>query len=160
MGEVYWPHDGKVREWGSGQSRIEQFQNLTHSYPRIIARMGIDDGINAVRAMLPHCEFDAAACSEGLKALRAYRKEWDEERGVWRDKPRHDWASHGADAFRCLASRYKQFEAPPPKAAPQESVILRVEADGNIVRSAPFSILEWANARSKRRKNDGGIFPD
>ena len=79
--------------------------------------MGVDDGINAVRALLPHCEFDAAACSEGLKALRSYRKEWDEERGVWRDKPRHDWASHGADAFRCLASRYKQFEAPPPKAA-------------------------------------------
>ena len=57
--------------------------------------------------LLAHCEFDAAACSEGLKALRSYRKEWDEETRVWRDKPRHDWASHGADAFRCLATRYR-----------------------------------------------------
>ena len=33
LGEVYWPHDGRVREWGSGVSRIEQFQALTHEYP-------------------------------------------------------------------------------------------------------------------------------
>lgn len=24
--------------------------------------------------------------------------------GVWRDKPLHDWASHGADAFRYFAT--------------------------------------------------------
>ena len=83
---------GRVREWGSGVSRIEQFQALTHEYPRVIPRMGVDDGINAARHLLGICEFDAAACSEGLKALSSYRKEWDEERGTWRDKPRHDWA--------------------------------------------------------------------
>ena len=32
--------------------------------------------------------------------LKSYRKDWDEHRGVWMSKPRHDWASHGADAFR------------------------------------------------------------
>jgi hypothetical protein len=133
-------------------SRQEQFKAITDEYPRIITRMGVDDGINAVRALIPHCEFDAAACSEGLKALRAYRKEWDEERGIWRDKPRHDWASHGADAFRCLASRYKQFEAPPEKAAPAESVVLQVNPGGEIVYSSPFSILEWAEKRAKKRR--------
>ena len=74
-------------------------QALTHEYPRVIPRMGVDDGINAARHLLGMCEFDAAACSEGLKALRSYRKEWDEERGVWRDKPRHDWASHRRGCF-------------------------------------------------------------
>ena len=142
---------GRVREWGSGLSRIEQFRDLTHEYSKIITRMGVDDDINAARALLAHCEFDAAACSEGLKALRAYRKEWDEERGVWRDKPRHDWASHGADAFRCLASRYKHFEAPPPQAAPQEPAILHCGPGGKVVYSEGFSILEWANKRAKRR---------
>ncbi len=156
LGEHYWPHDGRVREWGSGLSRIEQFKQLTHQYPQVITRMGVDDGINAVRALLAHCEFDAAACSEGLKALRSYRKEWDEERGVWRDKPRHDWASHGADAFRCLASRYKQFEAPPPKAAPQEGAILHCGPGGQVTYPEGFSILEWAEKRRKRRVADGG----
>jgi hypothetical protein len=54
LGEVYWPHDGRVREWGSGLSRIEQFRELTHEYPKIITRMGVDDGINAARALLAH----------------------------------------------------------------------------------------------------------
>jgi hypothetical protein len=39
----------------------------------------------------------------GLRQLRAYRKEWDESRGVWKDRPRHDEASHGADAFITFA---------------------------------------------------------
>ena len=39
----------------------------------------------------------------GLRQLRAYRKEWDESRGVWKDRPRHDEASHGADAFPTFA---------------------------------------------------------
>ena len=44
----------------------------------------------------------------GLRRLRAYRKEWDESRGVWKDRPRHDEASHGADAFLTFAcSGYK-----------------------------------------------------
>ena len=53
---------------------IEQFQSLTHQYPRIITRMVVDDGINAVRAILPHCEFDAAACSEGLESFAQLQK--------------------------------------------------------------------------------------
>jgi hypothetical protein len=46
----------------------------------------------------------------GLRRLRAYRKEWDESRGVWKDRPRHDDASHGADAFLTFA--YSNY-APP-----------------------------------------------
>jgi hypothetical protein len=154
LGDTYWPHDGRTREWGSGRSRIAQFQALIHEYPRVITRMDIDDGINAVRALLPYCEFDAAACSEGFKALRAYRKEWDEERGIWRDKPRHDSANH--DAFRCMASRYRDFDpAPPPKPKPQENAILHANPGGQVVYAAPFSIWEWAENRHKKRKQDG-----
>ena len=66
-----------------------------------------------MRQLLPRCQFDAAACSEGLKALKAYRRDWNEETGVWCDKPRHDWASHGADAFRSLAMSYRDVVIEP-----------------------------------------------
>jgi hypothetical protein len=38
-------------------------------------------------------------CDLGLRRLRAYWEEWDESRRVWKDRPRHDEASHEADAF-------------------------------------------------------------
>jgi hypothetical protein len=78
----------------------------------------VDDGINAVRGLLGRCQFDAGPCAEGIKALKNYRKDWDAERGVWKDKPRHDSASHGADAFRALAMTYKDVpvEAEEPQA--------------------------------------------
>ena len=37
---------------------------------------------------------DALQTDDGLKALRSYRKEWDEEKGIWRDTPRHDKARY------------------------------------------------------------------
>jgi hypothetical protein len=67
----------------------------------VTAQLSLDDGIAAVRVILPSCEFDAGPCAEGLKALRAYRREWNEEYSTWRDKPRHDWASHGATHSAC-----------------------------------------------------------
>jgi hypothetical protein len=109
----YVPHDARVTEWGSDRSRIEQmFAKRLH--PVIPTELSLADGINAVRAILPVCHFDEAGCAEGPKILKAYRKEWDEEHGCWKDKPRQDWASHGADAFRYLACAYREYIPPPP----------------------------------------------
>jgi phage terminase large subunit len=132
IGDTLWPHDGRVREWGSGKSRMEQFREATHRHRMVVPALSLDDGIAAVRAFLPNCEFDVAACSEGLKALRAYRKEWDEESGCWRDKPRHDWSSHGADAFRVLASRYRYVEPTPAPKPRHDTEVLMVQADGKL----------------------------
>jgi len=53
----------------------------------------------------------------GIEALRQYRQEWNEKARVFRDNPEHDWASHGADAFRYLAMAWKVIrkELPPEK---------------------------------------------
>jgi hypothetical protein len=162
-----WPHDGRVREWGSGKSRLEQFHEYTGKVPIIVPQLAVDDGIAAVRAILPACEFGAAACSEGLKALRAYRKEWDEERGAWRDKPRHDWASHGADAFRVLASRYRLADpVPPPKPKHDREVLMANEFgqlyymdDGGVVDFRDV-VRNHCERKERERRRDGidGLF--
>lgn len=116
-GKHWLPHDVKVREWGTGKSRVEQLVDLGVR-PTKVPEISVADGINAVRALLPRCWFDAARCSDGIKALKNFRKEWDQDRGIWRDEPRHDWASHGASAFRYLAVSAKDAPAaPPPKPA-------------------------------------------
>jgi hypothetical protein len=68
--------------------------------------------IAAARAAFARCRFDEGACELGLRRLRAHRKEWDESRGVWKDRPRHDDASHGADAFLTFAC--SGYKAPSP----------------------------------------------
>lgn len=105
LGSHIWPHDGRVTEWGSGKGRVEQALDIGLKV-MIGADLSVDDGINAVRSTLPICEFDEGATAAGRKALASYRKEWDEDRGMWRDKPWHGWPSHGSDAFRYLAVSY------------------------------------------------------
>jgi hypothetical protein len=98
------PHDIVVRELGTGKTRREVSEGLGIKPWTVAPKLEVADGIEAVRNLLGRCWFDATKCAEGLKTLRNYRKDWDETRGVWLSRPRHDWASHGADAFRTGAT--------------------------------------------------------
>jgi len=97
------PHDVRVRELGSGKSRMEVLDSLGARPITVAPQLMVDDGIQAVRSMLTNCWFDAERCERGIDALRQYHREYDDNGKVWRSRPSHDWASHGADAFRYLA---------------------------------------------------------
>lgn len=101
-GSHLFPHDVRVKELGTGKSREETLRSLGLNV-EIVPNIGIDDGINAVRRMLPSCWFDAEKCSRGIEALRQYQTEWDDKLKAFKNKPRHDWTSHAADGFRYLA---------------------------------------------------------
>lgn len=106
-GEHIAPHDIRVREIGNNaKSRYESALELGIKFT-ICPSVSIEDGIQSVRNILPTCVFDKANCDEGLKALRHYRKKWNEDRGCFENKPLHDWASNGADAFRYSAVGFK-----------------------------------------------------
>jgi hypothetical protein len=108
-GTHFMPHDIRVKEFMAGRTRAEQLKDMGLNI-KVVGQHSVEDGINAARMALPICHFDEEECAEGLKALRAYRKEWDEDKGVWKNKPRHDWASHGADAFRYLAMGWREAD--------------------------------------------------
>jgi len=92
------PHDIRVRELGTGKSRLEAARELGIRFDPC-PNIPVVDGINAVRTKLPRMWFDAAKCAEGLKALRHYRKTWNPRSELF-EKPLHDWTSHPADAMR------------------------------------------------------------
>lgn len=96
------PHDVSVRELGTGKSRLEMLQGAGLSVD-VLPRLSVDDGIQAVRRLLPRCWFNMPRVRQGVDCLRNYRREFDEKRNVYYEKPLHDWASHGSDAFRYLA---------------------------------------------------------
>ena len=101
--EHWFPHDGDHKEIGTGVSRKETAESLGVAPVQIAPRLGVDDGINAVRLIFPRCYFDKEKCQQGLNALANYHKVRDEARQEFKAKPEHDWSSHGADAFRYFA---------------------------------------------------------
>lgn len=96
----FGPHDIAVRELGTGLSRWSTAKSLGIEFI-IVPQHRVDDGIQAVRNAFHRCYFDESRCAKGLAALQNYRKEWDERLGCYKNRPLHDWASHGADSWRC-----------------------------------------------------------
>lgn len=116
---IWLPHDARAKTLQTGRSTVEQFK--LKDYPvRIAPKLDLQDGINAVRRILPLCAFDAVNCYDGLEALKAYRREFDDIKRAFSSTPRHDWSSHGADGFRILSLVTKTplqvVEPPKPKA--------------------------------------------
>lgn len=112
-GDCIVPHDAQAKELGTGKSRIEVMQGLGLKC-RALPQQPVDDGISAVRSILPKCWFDRNRCRKGIEALRQYRADWDDKRQVLRKNPLHDWTSHAADAFRYLAMGSREDRKPQP----------------------------------------------
>jgi phage terminase large subunit len=115
-GKDYVPHDARVKEWGTGRTRVETMLDL-ELRPEVVALSGKLDGINAVRQTLPRCVFHPRCEPEGIAALEQYRREWDDEKKTFKASEVHDWSSHLSDAFRYLASSWQKEYKPVMKPA-------------------------------------------
>ena len=97
------PHDGAAKELGTGRSRQETLLDYgirTH----IIPRQSVADGINASRVLLrKNIYFHKTNCKRGIEALKNYQRKYDSKNQMFVDKPLHNWASNGSDAFRMCA---------------------------------------------------------
>lgn len=103
VGQLWLPHDAKVRDIGTGKSREETFTRLGYR-PKIIPRIeDKGDSIQAARTIFPKCIFDKDRCKRGIEALMNYQRKWDSKASVFSTKPMHNWASNGADAFQQFA---------------------------------------------------------
>jgi len=98
-GRHVWPHDGAAQEFGTGQTRQETAREKG-IIVQIQERQAVDDGINAGRKRLRVSFFDEKYCEKGIDCLYNYQKEYDQKARMFKNKPLHDWSSHGASAFR------------------------------------------------------------
>lgn len=106
----YFPHDIQVRELTTGTSRFEAVQRLFNNKCTVLPMTKIMDGINNARVNFQRVWFDENNTSVLRNSLANYSQEWDDKKWVFKDNPRHDWASHGADSFRYAMQAYNSLQ--------------------------------------------------
>lgn len=102
VGDVWLPHDARAKNLQTGKSVIEQFlENGVR--PRIVPTHKVRDGISASRKVFPSVVIEERGTGDLIEALKSYRREWNEDLGMFSERPVHDWSSHYADCFRYFA---------------------------------------------------------
>lgn len=116
------PHDLAVRDYSTAKSRLAFAADLGVDFD-LAPNLSISDGIQATRNLLPKCVIDRTRCYDSVEALRIYRTEYDDRKGMYRDKPFHGPESDYCDSIRYFAvsdtstQQHSLFADPMPKAA-------------------------------------------
>lgn len=111
-GSHWAPWDFAATSFETGKSRMAAAKEHGFTFkqsPRLARTTEgeVEEGINAARLFFARCWFDADNCRAGLDALVNYKRDYNQRLNEFKATPVHDWASHGADAFRGLAVRHK-----------------------------------------------------
>jgi hypothetical protein len=114
------PHDAKVKEWGTGRTRVETMEAL-NLRPQLVPMATFLDGINAARLTLKKAVFHPRCEEKGIAALEQYRREWDDEKKTFKATDVHDWTAHLSAAFRYLSLGWRNVVEviEEPKRAPK-----------------------------------------
>lgn len=124
MGKHFAPHDGRKRD----------FYTKSNNYqPKDIVGFGSELGleficvnapakkiyaIQAMRQMIYRCRINKKSAARLIDALCSYSKEFDEKSGMYRDYPKHDWASHPVDSFQTMTLAFQEGRFQEKKAEP------------------------------------------
>ncbi len=107
------PWDIEVRELTTGKTRRETARSLGINF-RVGKKVNKkEEAIEQARQLLSRCWMDRRKCEKLIAALRNYHKEYDDKNQVFKARPVHNWASHGADSFMELAMSIRPEQTEP-----------------------------------------------
>lgn len=112
LGTVWLPHDARAKNLQTGRSIVEQFLK-NDLRPNVVPMHKVRDRLAATRQVFPRIRLESTneGCQDMLEALKGYRREYDDKKLMFDDKPLHDWCSDYADSFGYMAmvagQRYK-----------------------------------------------------
>ncbi len=109
-GNHFMPHDVNQghQGWESTESRLMVARKHGWFF-QVTPKVNFEDGIESMRYILPKLRIDKLNCQIGVRALREYQREYDEQRACYKSKPLDNWATHIVDALRYLAVNYKRL---------------------------------------------------
>lgn len=138
------PHDARQREPGApgARTRIQTLVALKRN-PVLVPDHKVMDRINAGRKLIlsPNTRFDKRRCAKGLDMLRSYKAVYDPKARTFQKTPKHDFASHGADAWGHLAMSVEY-----PK-------VIEVQQKKTRVEAPPITVNDlWKLSRQKENR--------
>lgn len=98
--QIWLPHDGDKADTVFSVTPKSALESLGYSVT-LVPNQGKGAAmkrVEAARRLFPSVWFDKEKCAGGLAALGWYHEKRDEKRNIGLG-PKHDWASHGADAY-------------------------------------------------------------
>ena len=101
-GGFFGPHDINGTDSSTGKTWKETALSLGYEF-RTVPKMPVKDRIHLATLALSHTWMDREKNAEFLDAMSQYHYVWDDNRGLFKDEPDHDWTSHFADMF-CYAA--------------------------------------------------------
>lgn len=113
----YWehwlPHDADYRvQWAIIETKKQILERLGLPNIKITPNIRIDDGIQATKQAFPNMWFDKEKCYGWLNAIKSYVYDYNDKLKIYSKEPRHDRASHTADALRYLWVVYNTATTP------------------------------------------------
>lgn len=103
-GKHFVPHDAEGTESGTGKTRLATAKELwTTAQFELIPRLSVDDGIHKGKMIFPKLWIDEQKCQIFLDYIAQYRQKWDDSKGMFKERPLHDFTSHSADVHRYAA---------------------------------------------------------
>lgn len=98
------PHDAETNgKYATGKSIADVIRGAGFGIKVLKNTNSVEHGINQARLFFPKCDFDLERTKAGLEALQHYQWDYNARLDELKPTPLHNWASHGADAWRYLA---------------------------------------------------------
>jgi len=95
-GQHFGPHD--LMKTDMANETIWQLAEKQGIVFTIVPKAQTADGIEAAKNKFPRLKVDAVKAAGWLKRISAFRREWDDDKQIFKDNYVHDWASHAGTA--------------------------------------------------------------
>lgn len=126
-GDHYAPHDIKVRDLMTNQSRIKTAKRMGIKFKLVERCKSKRESIQALKNVFPRIWIDKTRCDTdisgttgdlskktGWKALKALKRDWDPEDEVFKDETGPKWATNYTDAIQQMGLYYKDAASKQP----------------------------------------------
>jgi len=113
---ILLPHDAANHHQAASKTIERQVRDV---YPgeivKIVPKLSIANGINAVRQLFPRLYFAEGPTADGVLGLQHYQYGVNPDTKVRTKEPLHNWASNPADSLRYYAVEMKEGGKPKPQ---------------------------------------------